>query len=207
MNAATPASATLLANRPRYTRWLVILLWPFIMLSSPPAGRPEWLLASFEILGIVCHVICLAGRGWAAVYVAGRKNQELVREGPYSIVRNPLYVFSFIGVIGIGLVSEMATLVLIPAIAFVLSYRVVVYREEAHLARIHGATFACYAQSVPRWVPKFSAWRDAPTLEVRPRLIAINLRDSALFFLAFIFFEVCEIVRNLGALPTLFHIP
>ena len=64
-----------------------------------------------------------------------------------------------------------------------------------------------YVRSVPRWLPRLSEWRDVPTLEVQPRLIAIHLRDSALFFLAFLFFELCELMRSLDALPSLFHVP
>ena len=52
MTTIAPASAGLITNRPRYTRWLVIVLWPIIALSSPPADRPEWLLDVFESLGL-----------------------------------------------------------------------------------------------------------------------------------------------------------
>jgi protein-S-isoprenylcysteine O-methyltransferase Ste14 len=204
---AAPASAVLIAKRPRYTRWLVLALCPLVAVSSPLAGRPEWLAELFESLGIICLVVCLVGRGWASVYVAGRKNHELVVLGPYSIVRNPLYVFSFIGVLGIGLVSGMMTLLLAAAVAFAAFYRVVVRREEAYLAGLHGGRFARYAHSVPRWFPKFSAWRDVPALEVQPRLIAIHLRDSGLFFLAYLFFEMRDLMQALGMLPALVHLP
>jgi protein-S-isoprenylcysteine O-methyltransferase Ste14 len=200
-------SVPLIARRPRYTRWLVLGLCPFIALLSPTPGRAAWLMESFEGLGIVCLVLCLVGRGWASVYVAGRKNQELVTVGPYSVVRNPLYVFSFVGVVGIGFVSGMMTLLLAAALAFAAFYRIVVRREEMYLANLHGRKFAEYARSVPRWLPKVSAWCDVAAIEVRPRLIAIHLRDSALFFLAYAFFEICEMMRGFGALPSLIHIP
>jgi hypothetical protein len=76
-----------------------------------------------------------------------------------------------------------------------------------HLANLHGERFARYAGSVPRWLPKTSAWRDVGTIEVQPRLIAIHLRDCALFFLAYAFFEICEMMQGLGALPSLMQIP
>jgi len=147
------------------------------------------------------------GRGWASVYVAGRKNHELVTLGPYSVVRNPLYGFSFIGVLGIGFVSGMMSLLLATAFAFAVFYGIVVRREETYLAALHGTRFAEYVQSVPRWFPRFSAWHDVATLEVRPRLIAIHLRDSGLFFLAYLFFEICDLMQALGTLPALIHLP
>ena len=36
------------------------------------------------------------------LYVGGRKNAELVTTGPYSMMRNPLYFFSLLGVAGVG---------------------------------------------------------------------------------------------------------
>jgi protein-S-isoprenylcysteine O-methyltransferase Ste14 len=207
MTAATPASARLITNRPRLTRWLVIAIWPALALSSPPASRPEWILEAAESIGVLCLVVCLVGRAWAAIYVAGRKNHELVTAGPYSLVRNPLYLFSFVGVIGIGLISGMATLIVLPAAAFALFYRIVVRREEAYLVRLHGARFADYARTVPRWIPNPFIWRDVPKLEVQPRLIAIHLRDSGLFFLAYVFFETCELLQSYGAIPVLLHLP
>src|SRR5262245_64205860 len=50
-----------------------------------------------EWIGIVAIVICILGRTWASLYIAGRKIEQFVTEGPYSVVRNPLYFFSIIG--------------------------------------------------------------------------------------------------------------
>jgi protein-S-isoprenylcysteine O-methyltransferase Ste14 len=202
-----PAETPAFRKRPLHTRWLVLAVLPAVVLTSPPPDRPEFLLQIMDVLGIACLVICLAGRGWSSVYVAGRKNHDLVTAGPYSLVRNPLYVFSFIGLVGIGLISGMVTVLLVAAGAFALYYRSVVRREEAYLASRHGAAFAGYAQSVPRWWPRFSAWRDVPTLEIEPRLIGIHLRDSSFFFFAFLFFEACEFARDFGVLRPLLYLP
>jgi protein-S-isoprenylcysteine O-methyltransferase Ste14 len=194
-------------KRPLHTRWLVLALLPAIVLISPPPGRSPYVLQIMEVLGVACLAICLAGRGWSSVYVAGRKNQELVTAGPYSLVRNPLYVFSFIGLVGIGLISGMFALLLVAAGAFVVYYRSVVRREEAYLAGRHGELFASYVQTVPRWWPRFAAWRDVPALEIKPGLIGIHLRDSSLFFLAFVFFKACELARDYGLLRPLLYLP
>ena len=123
-------SSRLLKNRPRHLRALALVVIPIIALASP-GEHPEWMNELAEVLGVVCLVVCLVGRGWASIYVAGRKNQELVTVGPYSVVRNPLYVFSFIGVVGIGLISEMMALLAVAVVAFAVSFHLVVRREEA----------------------------------------------------------------------------
>ena len=49
------------------------------------------------LVGCLCVGAAMAGRMWCAQYIAGYKNDVLVREGPYSVCRNPLYFFSFLG--------------------------------------------------------------------------------------------------------------
>ena len=67
--------------------------------------REPWptFYVSIEWVGIALILVCIAGRTWCTAYIGGRKKRELVTTGPYSIVRNPLYVFTLIGAVGVGL--------------------------------------------------------------------------------------------------------
>ncbi|MBN8965496.1 MAG: isoprenylcysteine carboxylmethyltransferase family protein [Rhizobiales bacterium] len=55
-----------------------------------------------EWFGIVAIVTCILGRTWASLYIGGRKIEQFVTNGPYSVMRNPLYFFSILGAAGAG---------------------------------------------------------------------------------------------------------
>ena len=75
----------------------------------------------------------MVGRIWCLTYSSGYKSSELVTQGPYSVSRNPLYFFSFIGLIGIGLATETFTLTLFLIAFFALVYPAVIAGEEEFL--------------------------------------------------------------------------
>ena len=55
-----------------------------------------------QLAGLTLILLAIAGRTWCAVYIGGRKKVSLVQNGPYALVRHPLYTFSIIGAAGIG---------------------------------------------------------------------------------------------------------
>src|SRR6188474_3140118 len=65
-------------------------------------GAADSIHEMIEWIGIVAIVVCIIGRTWASLYIAGRKIDQFVTEGPYSIVRHPLYFFSILGAAGAG---------------------------------------------------------------------------------------------------------
>src|SRR5436190_20661746 len=98
--------------------------------SKPVCDAIDW-------VGVVLMAICIVGRTWCALYIGGRKTYDLVVLGPYSVSRNPLYVFSILGAAGVGAQLGAVT----PAIAtgpfawFV--FALVVTREERLLVAAH----------------------------------------------------------------------
>jgi protein-S-isoprenylcysteine O-methyltransferase Ste14 len=80
---------------------LVIGIFLFAVTNSryPSGGTVHEMI---EWAGIVFIVICILGRTWTSLYIGGRKIEQLVMIGPYSITRNPLYFFSVIGAAGFG---------------------------------------------------------------------------------------------------------
>ncbi|RZJ44864.1 MAG: isoprenylcysteine carboxylmethyltransferase family protein, partial [Brevundimonas sp.] len=122
---------------------LVVLLGLTASVRSVTAFGGDW-HDDVEALGLALIIIAIVGRGWCSLYIGGRKKAEIVDRGPYSITRNPLYVFSFIGAFGIGAQTGSLVIGAVFAIATVLVFLRTVGREEAWLAEHFGAPYAAY---------------------------------------------------------------
>ena len=79
----------------------------------------------------------------------------------------------------------------------------VIHAEEAFLASIFGAAFRDYMTRVPRFWPRFSAWRDVEELAVRPRPVMRTFLEACLFLLAVPLIEAKDLLQDSGWLPVL----
>ncbi len=147
------------------------------------------------------------GRSYCSAFIGGIKNEKVVRAGPFSVVRNPLYVFSFIGIVGIGLQSGRFSILLILVAAFIMYYKHVVQREEAFLYNKFGEDYRVYTQEVPRWWPNWSLWNEPAEIVVRPYFIRHTMMDAAVFFIAWPCFELLALLHENGTIPFSFMLP
>lgn len=160
-----------------------------------------------EWAGFVLIAICILGRTWSSLYIGGRKIEELVMVGPYSIMRNPLYFFSILGATGVGAQSGSIVIALIcGAIALTVFY-VVVKQEEKVLLGRYGESYRAFMERVPRFLPKPSLWTDEPTLTIRPPRVLMTFADALVFLLAIPLAEGFEYLQDLGMLPVLLTLP
>ncbi|MBC8010284.1 MAG: isoprenylcysteine carboxylmethyltransferase family protein [Burkholderiales bacterium] len=127
----------------------------------------------------------MLGRIWCALYIAGRKNAELCQDGPYSLVRNPLYVFSFVGALGVALATQRPLLVPIVAALFVAYYHIVIRAEETRLAALFPAAYPAYRREVPRALPRLTGYRSRERLTLDPADVARAMREVVWFAAAF----------------------
>jgi protein-S-isoprenylcysteine O-methyltransferase Ste14 len=175
-----------------WSRAVVILAVVYLFLVSPPPQLGHMLLESGEILGFFLLAMAALGRLWCLAFIAGAKNEILITEGPYSVVRNPLYICNFLGAVGLGFVAENPPLGVLLGCMFALAYPSVVRNEEAHLSQAFGATFAAYCAVTPRWIPKWSAYHEPETWAISPYRFRMGLFGSMWFLWLFMIWEVVE---------------
>lgn len=160
-----------------------------------------------EDFGLALIAVAVVGRAWCSLYIGGRKAEELVTTGPYSISRNPLYVFSFIGAFGVGLQSGSLTLGLVFLLATMAIFVPLISREESFLSNAMPRLFDAYRAMTPRLWPRPSLWRSPQEITVRPDLFLRTLCDGLPFVLAWPLFDGIEMLQRSGLLPVLVRWP
>lgn len=153
--------------------------------------------------GLGLAAIGATGRIWCSFFISGRKDGELVTAGPYSISRNPLYVFSCIGLVGVGLSTETLTYPLLFLVIFGLYYPGIMAREERRLEELFGESFRQYRQRVPRFWPNRGLYSEPASWSSNPRLFRRHILSDIWFVWIAAIIELVEGLRNVGLLPHL----
>lgn len=162
--------------------------------------------SQIDHVGILLIFISIIGRCWCTLYIGGRKKTTIVVTGPYSIVRNPLYIFTVIGAAGIGAQTGSLLITLACALLVAAVFFATTLQEEAFLRAAHGTEFDDYSSRVARFWPNFSNYRDLPLLSVQPQLLARTLAESSLLLVAIPAVDMIEVAREFGWLPEIWHL-
>jgi protein-S-isoprenylcysteine O-methyltransferase Ste14 len=207
--AAAGGDLQAMQRRRKQVLGLGIAAWMLLVLftSSRWQIAAPHLHVAIETVGLVLILVCILGRTWCTLYIGGHKKRELVTEGPYSVMRNPLYVFTSLGAAGIGAQTGSAGIALACLAATLAVFHVVARREEAFLAATFPAEFAAYAARVPRFWPRLSAWREAEELRVRPHLVRRTFLDACVFLLAVPAADILGWLQRTASLPVLAYLP
>jgi protein-S-isoprenylcysteine O-methyltransferase Ste14 len=118
------------------------------------AAVAGWLLVA---AGAGLYLMCafwgfaLRGRGTPAPIDPPKK---LVVEGPYRVVRNPMYWGVLCVMVGEAMVFRSLPLAEIGCAFFAFTMLFVVFYEEPILREKFGAEYAEYCRRVPRWIPR-----------------------------------------------------
>ena len=133
----------------------IFIVWIFRVPGGWRESPP--LLAAALILGVIGDVLM-----WTAITNLGRQfriqaglyqDHQLVRSGPYAVVRHPIYASLLAMTLATGLLQTPWLWLLVALAVFVVGTEIRVRTEDRLLASRFGGEFAEYKKTVPAYLP------------------------------------------------------
>jgi protein-S-isoprenylcysteine O-methyltransferase Ste14 len=130
--------------------------FPKIFFRSQKAGKLDFII---QILGIgfilLGQLLRVSARGYKAEHSG--QGVFLLRAGPYSLVRNPMYLgILFIGA-GIILILFKWWVAAVFLLFFLIGYMRLIFKEEKKLSEAFGREYQDYCRTTPRLFPNPAA--------------------------------------------------
>jgi protein-S-isoprenylcysteine O-methyltransferase Ste14 len=210
-NVHAYAASTSTVPRSKVTKRLFIpklLILPalaFALVSKHIYVEDGFWDTTWEVVSFLVLLVAAVGRLWTSAYISGRKDHELVVDGPYSITRNPLYFFSFLAYVGAGLAFEKLSAALVFGIVFWVSHWTTILGEEKKLRGIYGETYDEYARTVPRFWPRVGQLKLLDSVSFSPKIFNRAVLDCGLIMSVFILAHLIEYAQTAGWVPVYFH--
>jgi protein-S-isoprenylcysteine O-methyltransferase Ste14 len=115
------------------------------------------------VLGFALALFGEVARAYGVAFIGtisrtrSMSNGQLVSEGPFSLLRNPLYFGNLVLSLGLATMTGVWWLPVVTLVVFYAQYIPIVAWEEWKLTGIFGAAYAEYKTKVPnRWFPNFA---------------------------------------------------
>jgi protein-S-isoprenylcysteine O-methyltransferase Ste14 len=188
-------------RRRRLSIFIAIICLSALLLFTHHAWTHPLISFSIRSIGIVLIAFGILGRMWSTLYIGGRKSNAVVTEGPYSIMRNPLYFFSSIAALGVGAQTGSIIMAILVGLLCVVAFLIVIKREETFLSDAFGEPYANYCARVPRFFPRFSLFQDPESVTVLTKLVYRTLADGLVFYVAVPLLLLVDYAQTAGWLP------
>lgn len=152
----------------KYRNFLFIILYLLLFIPSPPIFGEKTFGQNYYLYPIILGLlVTVTGQmirgmtiGLAYIVRGGRDKKvyadQLVTEGIFTHVRNPLYVGNILMLLGVGILANSLIYVAVIMPIFLFIYQAIVLAEENFLRGKFGASFDEYTQKVHRWIPNLS---------------------------------------------------
>jgi protein-S-isoprenylcysteine O-methyltransferase Ste14 len=129
-----------------------------LLVPTPPFAEGY---RALHLCGVLLVVIGLSIRAWGAASAgdhtrsASIEAAQLVTEGAFAYVRNPIYAGSILLGIGMSCLISDPLAFALTAMTFALLYFGIIPAEERFLRKEFGSQYEAYCDSVPRLIPRF----------------------------------------------------
>lgn len=168
---------------------------PFLIIMVIFENATVTSLISGFIIALLGESIRLWGVSWAGseTRTTGKVGGSyLIISGPFAYVRNPLYVGNILIYLGLGIMSYalFPYLQIVALLFFIIQYYLIVKAEEEYLFTAFGVPYKKYFDSVPRFFPRFTPYRDnsveQPPFKIKEGLKSERRTLQALFVVSLI---------------------
>jgi protein-S-isoprenylcysteine O-methyltransferase Ste14 len=135
-----------------YTPLPFVFLMTFFMKPTVPSILAGFFLVLF---GEFIRTWSVSYAGSETRTTSGVGGSNLVTQGPYAIIRNPLYFGNISIYIGIGVMSNaiFPYLTILAFLYFTFQYYLIIFNEEDYLRQTYGESFKLYCSTVKRYLP------------------------------------------------------
>jgi protein-S-isoprenylcysteine O-methyltransferase Ste14 len=136
---------------------LLVLKQPARLLLHPFSQQSTWL----DWLGLVLVCCGLGFATWARVHLGKlwsaqitlKQGHQIIRSGPYRIVRHPIYTGILVAIVGTVLIrNTLAALLALPF--FITGFVLKLRQEERLLLENFGPAYRAYQADVPPLIPR-----------------------------------------------------
>ncbi len=139
---------------------------PFLILMFLYEDANIWSLIAGFIVALIGESIRLWGVSWAGSETRTTGSvggTYLIISGPFSHVRNPLYVGNILMYFGLGLMSFsiFPYLQIVALVFFFVQYHFIIKEEENYLQKAYGESYQNYLKNVPRIFPRLTRYKAA----------------------------------------------
>jgi protein-S-isoprenylcysteine O-methyltransferase Ste14 len=196
------------ASTPRLRVTVALLAVVVALVSVSERGWATGLAGvAMQLAALACIACAALGRVWSSVFIAGFKDETLVRTGPYSALRHPLYALSLLASLGIGLATRSLAITLAVVAILGVIHAAAARREDAVLEGRHGAAFEDYRRSVRPFWPRPSTYEVPERLEIRPRVLWKAFLDAGSLLGYFALLVLADALQRAGVTPTWLSLP
>jgi len=166
-------------------------IWFF---TNPYFSLSDELIDLMEGIGSILLFIGVIGRVFSSFTIASHKNEKIIDRELYSIIRHPLYFFSFFMALGIGFLTGRFELIALILVVFFLCFYPMIINEESYLEEKFGKEYTEYKKRVPRFIPRFKKWKTSNEITINLKLVTKTLMDAFLGLLIIPFIELIEYI-------------
>lgn len=199
---------TVSRSTPRLRLTALLLLGVLALVATTERASATGLAGLLLQLGGLACIACAAlGRVWASVFIAGYKDAQLVRGGPYAVLRHPLYALSLLAMLGVGLTTRSVTVTAALLVAFAAIYARAAREEDGFLRSAHRDAFDRYAREVNAFRPRWSAYTVPEAIEVRPRVLWKAFLDAGTLLGYWILLVLADALQRAALTPTWTTLP